>query len=168
MAGLNLDDLGIAPATPSRPTPPRPEPGTTTLREAALASPILQDTIASLGLIEATAVLRAAIHQIWSKRPDRKPVVAALMSAAVEDVTHIEALATTLGLRLPERVAARILELTRRRAQAFLDAHLYWQGRLADEGVGREEMDRRASLGEFDASGPLDSRFDLTTMTFLG
>ena len=172
-----LDDLGLADDVAAVPEtrPVAPEPGTISLRDAALnqghpsfSTPgrPMQDAIRDLGVARATVVLREAIQQIWGGAPATMPMAALLMTAPVEDSAHVDTLNTLLNLVVPERIAGRILTLVQRRAAAFLTEHLSWQARLADEGVPYPEMERRALLGEFDLSGPLPSTFDLATMSF--
>lgn len=173
MGGLNLVDLGVEPGTEpgphQRPRFARPDPGAVTIGEAARTSTGrgLQAIVADLGVEQATRCLRRAIQQIWGNRPDLMPAHAVLMSIDITGQANHESLRTLLGVVFAERTANRVITLTRRHADAFLTEHAAWQPRLADEGVTYAEMERRALLGEFDRSGPLPSRFDLATLSYL-
>lgn len=167
MSGLTLADLGLGTAFADEPPVVEEvaEPGRQSLREAVLVDPAgrLAWTVAHLGVHFAGECLAAATRQMWGRRPEVMPSAVAVMTegAGREPVERLDVL---LGLSFSPRVCARILVLTQRHAQAFLDRFPSWHGQLADEGVSVEEMTRRSHLGEFDQSGPLPSTFDLSTL----
>lgn len=137
------------------------------MREAErLSGVVLADFVADLGVRATVLLLRDAISQIWARNPSSTPFPVIIAAAPVEGVSDVEALDALLAAKFPTRVANRILEVLRRRALVFLDTYPAWQARLADEGVAYPEMERRGLHGEFDESGPLKSRFNLTTMSF--
>lgn len=178
MSGLDLGDLGLdveeeaapswAASTTAAPSVPAEVPDRVSLRDAVLADPDarFQRVLANLGVREATACMAAAVHQIWGRRPDLRPIAATLMTVETEDRHPVDALADLLRLAFPGTIAPRVITLTVRHGDHFLDRHLAWQGDLADEGVDYEDMKRRAFFGEFDATGPRHSLFDIATMSF--